>query len=583
MKKVSLITAAFAAAIASAAVAATPATGPLPDYKPVTDARLTNPEPENWLLTKGNYAGWSYSALDQVTTANVAKLKPVWSSATGVNSGHEAPAIVNGEYMFVATPHNHVFAYNAKTGKPLWHFQREVPEGIGALHRTNRGVSLWKDKVYVGSVDCMLSALDAKTGKLLWDAQVCDWETESAYITSAPLVVKGKVLIGPSGGEFGVRGFLKAFDAETGKLAWTRYAVPAPGDKGSETWPQTGEWKDAWKKGGGTMWMPGNYDAKNDVIYWGVGNGAPWLGDQRPGDNLYLASVLALDPATGDIKSHFQYHWNDSWDWAGMNAPTLVEYTKNGKKVSGMVSAQRNGRIYWLDRDAKGKISYNKSEPYVTNTVFTSIDAKTGRPTYNLDAKPHTNETHTYCPSLWGGKDWPFEAYNPNTGMLYIPYNDNHCLTLTGMIQPIIPGTWSAGVDINKLDLSVKKGFDHIGGIQAWDINTGKEVWREKYPHSWNWGSILTTAGGVLFAGGTNDKMFRAYDAKSGKLLWEFPTPSGIISPPSSFSIDGKQYIAVVSGYGVDAQWIQGKMHGLAGWDEKVPEGGSVWVFALGN
>lgn len=580
--KVSLITAAFTAVITSAAFAAAPVPA-LPDYKLVTDARLTHPEAENWLLTKGNYEGWSYSKLNQITTDNVAKLKPVWSSATGVNSGHEAPAIVNGEYMFVATPHNHVFAYNAKTGKPLWHFQREVPEGIGALHRTNRGVSLWKDKVYVGSVDCMLSALDAKTGKLLWDAQVCDWETESAYITSAPLIVKGKVLIGPSGGEFGVRGFLKAFDAETGKLAWTRYAVPAPGDKGSETWPQTGEWKDAWKKGGGTMWMPGNYDSKNDVIYWGVGNGAPWLGDQRPGDNLYLASVLALDPATGDIKSHFQYHWNDSWDWAGMNAPTLVEYTKNGKKVTGMVSAQRNGRIYWLDRDAKGKITYNKSEPYVTNTVFTSIDPKTGRPTYNTEAKPHTNETHTYCPSLWGGKDWPFEAYNPDTGMLYIPYNDNHCLTLTGMIQPVIPGTWSAGVDINKLDLSVKKGFDHIGGIQAWDINTGKEVWREKYPHSWNWGSILTTAGGVLFAGGTNDKMFRAYDAKSGKLLWEFPTPSGIISPPSSFSIDGKQYIAVVSGYGVDAQWIQGKMHGLAGWDEKVPEGGSVWVFALGN
>ncbi|WP_273455305.1 PQQ-dependent dehydrogenase, methanol/ethanol family [Nevskia ramosa] len=580
--KVSLITAAFTAVITSAAFAAAPVPA-LPDYKLVTDARLTNPEAENWLLTKGNYEGWSYSKLNQITTENVSKLKPVWSSATGVNSGHEAPAIVNGEYMFVATPHNHVFAYNAKTGKPLWHFQREVPEGIGALHRTNRGVSLWKDKVYVGSVDCMLSALDAKTGKLLWDAQVCDWETESAYITSAPLIVKGKVLIGPSGGEFGVRGFLKAFDAETGKLAWTRYAVPAPGEKGSETWPQTGEWKDAWKKGGGTMWMPGNYDSKNDVIYWGVGNGAPWLGDQRPGDNLYLASVLALDPATGDIKSHFQYHWNDSWDWAGMNAPTLVEYTKNGKKVTGMVSAQRNGRIYWLDRDAKGKITYNKSEPYVTNTVFTSVDAKTGRPTYNEDHKPHTNETHTYCPSLWGGKDWPFEAYNPDTGMLYIPYNDNHCLTLTGMIQPIIPGTWSAGVDINRLDLSVKKGFDHIGGIQAWDINTGKEVWREKYAHSWNWGSILTTAGGVLFAGGTNDKMFRAYDAKSGKLLWEFPTPSGIISPPSSFSIDGKQYIAVVSGYGVDAQWIQGKMHGLAGWDEKVPEGGSVWVFALGN
>ncbi|PZQ13511.1 MAG: PQQ-dependent dehydrogenase, methanol/ethanol family [Rhodanobacter denitrificans] len=574
--KLQTIVVALTAALASGIGAAA-------EYKPVTAARLANPEPENWLLTKGNYAGWSYSTLNQITTSNVTKLRPVWSAATGVNSGHEAPAIVNGEYMFVATPHNHVFAYNAKTGQPLWHFQREVPEGIGALHRTNRGVALWNDKVYVGSVDCMLSALDAKTGKLIWEAQVCDWETESAYITSAPLVVKGKVMIGPSGGEFGVRGFLKAFDAETGKLAWTRYSVPAPGEPGSETWPQTGEWKDAWKNGGGTMWMPGNYDVKNDVIYWGVGNGAPWLGDQRPGDNLYLASVLSLNPANGNIISHYQYHWNDSWDWAGMNAPTLVEFDRGGKKVSGLISAQRNGRLYWLDRDAKGKITYNKSEPYVTNTVFTSIDPKTGRPTYDENAKPATGKTRTYCPSLWGGKDWPYEAYNPQTGMLYIPYNDNHCLTLTGMIQERIPGQWSAGVDINRLDLSVKEGFDHIGGIQAWDVNTGKEVWREKYPHSWNWGSILTTAGGVLFAGGTNDRMFRAYDAKSGKLLWEFPTPSGIISPPSTFSIDGKQYVAIVSGYGVDAQWIQGKMHTLAGWDEKVPEGGSVWVFALGD
>ncbi len=574
--KLQTIVVALTAALASGIGAAA-------EYKPVTAERLANPKPENWLLTKGNYAGWSYSTLNQINTSNVTKLRPVWSAATGVNSGHEAPAIVNGEYMFVATPHNHVFAYNAKTGQPLWHFQREVPEGIGALHRTNRGVALWNDKVYVGSVDCMLSALDAKTGKLIWEAQVCDWETESAYITSAPLVVKGKVLIGPSGGEFGVRGFLKAFDAETGKLAWTRYSVPAPGEPGSETWPQTGEWKDAWKNGGGTMWMPGNYDAKNDVIYWGVGNGAPWLGDQRPGDNLYLASVLSLNPATGNIVGHFQYHWNDSWDWAGMNAPTLVEFDRGGKKVSGLISAQRNGRLYWLDRDAKGKITYVKSEPFVQNNAFKTIDPKTGRPTYNEAAKPGTNKTATYCPSIWGGKDWPYEAYNPKTGMLYVPYNDNHCMTLTGMVQPRIPGQWSAGVDINKLDLTIAEGKKFVSGIQAWSVDSGKEQWRDTYTHSWNWGSILTTAGGVLFTGGTNDRMFRAYDAKTGKLLWEFPTPSGIISPPSSFSIDGKQYIAVVSGYGVDAQWIQGKMHEISGWEKAVPEGGSVWVFALGD
>ena len=550
------------------------------DYRPVTDARLANPEPENWLMTKGNYAGWSYSPLSQITPANVAKLRPVWSAATGVLSGHEAPAIVNGNFMYVATPNNQVMAFEATTGKLLWRFNRELPEGFSALHRTNRGVALWGDKVYVGSNDCVLSALDAKTGKKAWEAKVCDWE-QGGYITSAPLVVKGKVIIGPSGGEFGVRGYLNAYDAETGKLAWTTYSVPAPGEPGSETWPQDGPYKDAWKRGGGTMWMPGNYDAKNEVIYWGTGNGSPWQGDQRPGDNLYLTSVLSLNPENGRIQSHFQYHWNDSWDWAGMNAPTLVDFDRKGKKGMGLVTAQRNGRLYWLDRDAKGNISYDHSEAYVTNTAFKSIDPKTGRLTYNEDAKPSVGSTKTYCPSLWGGKDWQYEAYSPKTGMLYVPYNDNHCLKIRSIVQPHIPGQWSAGAEISELELEVKKDFDHIGGIQAWNVNSGKEVWRLKYPTSWNWGSIMTTASGVLFAGGTNDKKFHAYDASSGKLLWEFPTPSGILAPPSSFSVDGKQYIAVVSGYGVDAQWVQGKMHAIAGWEKALPEGGTVWVFAL--
>lgn len=560
------------------AMATAAAPGP---YKPVTHERMVNPEPENWLMTKGNYAGWSYSALDQINTKNVKKLRPVWSAATGMTSGHEAPAIVNSGMMFVATPRNQVLAFNAKTGELLWRYKRELPEGFGALHVTNRGVALWNDKVYVAGLDCVLTALDAKTGNKVWEATVCDWQNESAYITSAPLIVKGKVIVGPSGGEFGVRGFLKAFDADTGKEEWTRYSVPAPGEPGSETWPKDGRWKDAWKNGGGTMWMPGNYDAKNDVLYWGVGNGAPWPGDQRPGDNLYLTSVLSLNPDNGNIKGHFQYHWNDSWDWAGMNAPTLVEFNRDGKKVPGLISAQRNGYMYWLDRAADGKISYKKSTPYVKQNVFTSVDPKTGRPTYNELHKPGTGKTATYCPSLWGGKDWPYEAYNPKTGMLYVPFNDNHCMTLTGKIQERIPGQWSAGVEITELNLHIDKDAKFIGGIQAWSVDGGQEVWRETYAKSWNWGSILTTAGDVLFAGGTNDRHFRAYDAKNGKLLWEFPTPSGIIAPPSTFKIDGKQYIAVVSGWGVDAAWIQGKMHDQAGWEKSVPEGGSVWVFAL--
>lgn len=550
-------------------------------YKTVTQERLNNPEPENWLMPKGNYQGWSYSSLEQINTRNVRRLQPVWSYSTGVGSGHEAALQVNNGMAFLITPYNQVLALNAKSGELVWKYKREFPEGFGPLHVTNRGVALYGDRVFVANQDCSLSALDARTGKVIWDAEVCDWK-DGAYITAAPVAVKGKILVGPSGGEFGVRGYMKAFDAETGKEVWHTWSVPGPGEPGHETWPQSGRWKDAYKIGGGTMWMPGNFDAKNDVLYWGVGNGSPWFGDQRPGDNLYVASVLAMNPDTGAIKSHFQYHWNDSWDWAGMNAPTLVDFKRDGKSMPGMVSAQRNGYLYWLNRDNNGIITYDKAVPFVHNNVFTSLDPKTGRPTYNEAHKPGTGKEATYCPSLWGGKDWPYEAYSPKTGMLYIPFNDNHCMSLKGKIEERVPGKWSAGVDIPDIKLLVDKDPPYIGGIQAWDVNSGKQMWREQYQKSWNWGSPLVTGGGLLFAGGTSDRMFRAYDAKNGRLLWEFKTNSGIIAPPSSFSIDGVQYIAVVSGWGVDAAFVQGLMHNLSGWEPKeVATGGTVWVFAL--
>ena len=552
----------------------------LKSYSPITQQRLSNPEPENWLMAKGNYAGWSYSALDQIKASNVKKLRPVWSYATGVTSGHEAPAIVNDGVMFVTTPYNQVLAINAKNGDPIWRYKREFPEGFSAFHYTNRGVALWGDKVYVAGLDCKLTALDAKTGKVVWEVTVCDW-TDGAYITSAPVSLNGKIIVGPSGGEFGVRGFLAAYDSETGKQAWKTYAVPAPGEPGSETWPKDGQWKNAWKIGGGTMWMPGNFDVKSGVLYWGVGNGSPWLGDQRPGDNLYLASVLAMDPDTGTIKSHFQYHWNDSWDWAGMNAPTLIDLDENGKKVPALISAQRNGYLYRLDRADDGKITFKDARPYVHNNVFASIDPKTGRPTYNEGTKPGTGQAATYCPSLWGGKDWPYESYNPKTGTLYVPFNDNHCMSFAGKVQKRIPGQWSAGVDIKDIKLIVDKDAKYIGGIQAIDAGTRKEVWRETYPESWNWGSILSTAGDLIFAGGTSDRMFRAYDARSGQILWQFKTNSGIIAPPTSYSIDGKQYIAVTAGWGVDSALVQGIMHTERGWEKDIPQGGTVWVFAL--
>jgi alcohol dehydrogenase (cytochrome c) len=543
-------------------------------YSPVTDARLTNPEPENWLMTKGRYEGWSYSELDQVNTTNVRNLVPVWSMSTGVDSGHEAPPIVNNGVMFVSTPHNQVLALDAKSGDLLWRYKREIPEEFSALHNTNRGVALYGDKVYFAALEATLVALDAKTGNVAWETKVGDWQI-GEYMTLAPLVVNGKVMVGISGGEFGVRGRVMAFEAESGKPAWTTHTIPEPGQPGSETWRG-----DDWKRGGASVWMSGNYDPETKTVLFGTGNASPWFGDQRPGDNLYTSSTIGLDPDTGAIKTHYQYHYNDSWDWDEMNPPMVIKYQKDGQPVNGLVKISRNGYLYRLSMDG-GKIGYVDAQPYVKQDVFKSLDPKTGRPTYNEDKKPGTGKQASFCPSLWGGKDWPYEAYNPKTGMVYIPANDNHCGHLEGRVQEYVAGQWWTGVDIPDIGFTVDKNAKSFGEIQAWDINSGKKTWTQLYSHSMNWGSILTTGGGLVFNGGTNDRFFRAYDAKTGEQLWQFRTNSGIIAPPSSFEVDGVQYISVVSGWGVDPQFQQGLLSDLIGWDKSVPEGGVIWVFAV--
>ncbi|TMJ49261.1 MAG: PQQ-dependent dehydrogenase, methanol/ethanol family, partial [Alphaproteobacteria bacterium] len=282
----------------------------LQNYKPVTAERLKQPEDGDWLMYRRTYDSWGYSPLAQITPENAARLKPVWTLQTGQVEGHQAPPMVNNGVMFVATPGNQVLAIDAKTGNLLWRFKRPIPEDILLLHPTSRGVALLGDKVYFAAADAVLVALDAKAGNEVWNAKVEDY-TKGYYMSLAPLVADGKVMVGVSGGELGVRGFVAAFDAETGKPAWTAYAVPAPGEPGSETWP-TG---DQWKTGGGSVWITGAYDPETNLSFWGTGNAAPWMGDQRPGDNLYTSSTMAIDAATGKIKGHFQYHPNDSWDW----------------------------------------------------------------------------------------------------------------------------------------------------------------------------------------------------------------------------------------------------------------------------
>jgi alcohol dehydrogenase (cytochrome c) len=541
-------------------------------YKPVTAERLKQPEDGDWLMYRRTYNGWGYSPLSQITSENVAKLKPVWTMATGQIEGHQAPPMVNNGIMFVATPGNQLLAIDAKKGDLLWRFKRPIPDDMVLLHPTSRGVGLLGDKVYYAAADAVLVAIDAKTGKELWNAKVEDY-THGYYMSLAPLVADGKVMVGVSGGELGVRGFVAAFDAETGKQAWKTYAVPAPGEPGSETWPKG----DQWKTGGGSVWITGAYDPETNLAFWGTGNGGPWMGDQRPGDNLFTASTIAVDVATGKIKGHHQYHPNDSWDWDEVSPPILVDYQHNGKSVKGLVDVARDGYLWMLERTAD-KINFVDGKPFVKQNVFLSLDPETGRPNVDPVRQPATGKKADFCPSLWGGKDWPPVAYSPKTRLLYIPANENLCGTSIGEPVTYTPGQRFVGATTT---LYIAPGADHIGELQAWNLDTGQKVWTHPFANSQLWGPILATGGGVLFMGGTNDRYFRAFDASNGKILWEFRTGSGVNGVPTSFQIDGKQYVAVQSGWGVDAARMQARLNLVRPWEfPDVPQGGSIWVFA---
>ena len=367
-------------------------------------------------------------------------------------------------------------------------------------HPTSRGVALLGDKVYFAAGHAVLVALDAKTGKAVWETTVAD-NKSGYYMSLAPLVADGKAMIGTSGGERGIRGYVGAYDAQTGKDAWRTYTVPAPGEPGSETWPQG----DQWKTGGGSVWVTGNYDIETNIAYWGTGNGGPWMGDQRPGDNLYTSSTIALNVSNGKIVGHFQYHPNDSWDWDEVSPPILVDYKRNGKNIKGLIDFARDGYMWFLER-AGEKINYVQGQAFVKQNVFLSLDPKTGRPNVDPARQPGTGKKTAFCPSLWGGKDWPPAAYNPKTRLLYVPAHENLCSTLVGeaKIAPYDPGKRYVGTNAAATRVFPREGADHIGELQAWNLDTGKRVWTYNYPDmNINWGPVLTTGGGMVFCGDT--------------------------------------------------------------------------------
>jgi len=423
-------------------------------YSPVTDERLRTPTDADWLMIRRSYNGWGYSPLDQITPANVSRLEPAWVFSTGVSSGHEAAPLVNNGVMFFSTPSHTVVAIDARTGVLLWRWIKEVAENVIAPHPTSRGVALYGNKVFFAANDAVLVALDARTGLGAWRTTVADNQA-GYYMTLAPLVADGKVMVGASGGELGVRGFIAAYDPETGKQLWRTYTIPAPGEPGSETWPKG----DQWKNGGAPVWVTGNYDPETNIAYWGTGNGGPWMGDQRPGDNLYATSTLAIDVATGRIKGHFQYVPNDSWDWDEVSPPILVDYQRQGRTVKGLIDVARNGYLWFLER-TDGPINFVDGTPFVRQNVFRSLDPKTGRPDVDPARKPGTGKSADFCPSHWGGKNWPPIAFSPKTRMIYIPANENLCGTLIGRPATYTPGSSYTGATST---LYLAPGAKHIG------------------------------------------------------------------------------------------------------------------------
>ncbi len=535
-------------------------------YTPVTDQRLRDPAPDDWLMYRRTYDGWGYSPLDQITAQNVGDLSPAWVFQTGVyDEHHQSPPIVNDGTMFITTG-NHVVALDAATGQLLWRYERALPEGLGKPHATNRGVALYEDKVYVGTLDAHVVALDATSGAVVWEQAVADYRL-SYYITMAPLVADGKVMVGPSGGEQGIRGFVVALDAQTGEEVWRSYTVPAAGEPGSETWPG-----DTWRTGAGPVWVTGHYDPALRLTYWGTGNPGPWMGDTRPGDNLYTNSTIALDVDTGELRGYYQYHWNGSWDWDEANAPLLIDLERGGRTVPGLVHAGRNGYLWFLERVA-GHMAFLEAKPYVFQNVFTGLDPVTGRPTYDPAHVPRTGERVDFCPSVGGGKNWHPEAFSPATRLLYVPANNNRCSFMEGWEVAYALGDGFAGADFDNF---TREGADHIGELQAWNVDSGERVWTRKFLGG-NGGSVLVTGGNVVFLGSAGDATFQAFDAWSGETLWQMPSHTIRFGVPTSYAVDGVQYIAVQMG----APPLPTPPGSALGLRAEGPQDGLVWVFSV--
>lgn len=499
---------------------------------PYERLRNADQEPGSWLTYSGAYHGQRFSKLDQISTENVADLRAVWVYQVEGSGEIETTPLVADGVMYVTELEARVTALDVRTGRPLWTYQHAMPEGVLNIGfgRTNRGGALLDETFYFGTLDAHLVALDAKSGALRWKTKVA--ENKLGYsITAAPLAIDGKIIVGISGGEAGIRGFLDAYDAETGERAWRSHTIPGPGEPGNDTWGG-----DSWKTGAGATWLTGSYDPELDLLYWGTGNPGPdWNGDSRPGDNLYTCSLLAIEAPTGKLRWHFQFTPHDVHDWDSNQIPVLIDMPLAGQQRKLVAFANRNAFYYLLDRETG---EFLLGTEYSTQTWAKGID-KTGRPILLPDKEPTVDGNLVY-PSLQGATNWMSPSYSPVTKLLYVPVREMGSYYFKGEAK-YEPGKVFVGGGERRLD-----GDKAWGSVRALRADSGERVWDFRTP-SPLWTGVMATAGGLVF-GGSNEGNFYALDASTGKPLWDFQTGGVIRSNPISFLVDGKQYVATSGG-----------------------------------
>jgi lanthanide-dependent methanol dehydrogenase len=552
-----------------------------------------------WTMAPKDYANTRFSSLAQINTANVKRLQVAWTFSTGILEGHEGAPLVVNDTMFIVSPFpNHVFALDlTRVGGPVkWTYKPQVissARGVACCDLVNRGAVFADGKIIFNTLDNQTIALDANTGAEVWKRTLGDIN-QGETITMAPLVVKDKVIVGNSGGEFGVRGWLQALDVRTGTPVWKAFAtgpdtdvligpdfkpfyeLDRGKDLGVKTWPP-----EAWRQGGGTAWGWISYDPAANLIYYGTGNPGPWNPELRPGDNKWAATLFARDADTGAAKWAYQFQPHDSWDYDGVNESVLIDLPRRV-----LVRAERNGYVYVIDRLTGQVLS---ADPFVHITSTKGIDLKTGRPIEAEEKHPKTGRViRDICPAIPGAKDWQPSSYSPRTGLLYIP-SENLCMDFEGTEANYISGTPYTGANVR---MYAGPG-GYRGELIAWDVVQRKKVWgvKERFPA---YSGTVATAGDLVFYG-TMDGWFKALDARNGETLWQFKTDSGIIGQPITYrGADGKQYVAVMAGVGGwagavvsndldtrDASAADGFGNAMADLPQYTDKGSTLYVFAL--